>query len=382
MAWIRERPVGLVYRDAARSEAGYTLFCCVRGSTAWLIDPEGRFVHRWHHPEGIQHAKLLGDGNLLIQTQPPEEAEGCEQIGGSAGAMIELDWESKVLWEYRDAYQHHDYQRLANGNTLLLRWQALPDDVRRQVRGGDRRDDDPDRMWGDVVREIRPDGSTVREWRSWEHLSFDEDVICPLDQPREWTHANSLAVLPDGRWLLSFRLTSNVGIVDPESGRFDWKWGAGRLSHQHAATPLPSGRILIFDNGCHRSRLPAFSQVVEVDPATNKVVWSYRPAITLAFFSFMVSGAERLPGGNTFITEGATGRLFEVTPEGETVWEWIAPFLLLDPRFGPTPAIFRAHRIALDDPRLAAHDLDPERYADLAARIAREGTLPVGEEGS
>jgi hypothetical protein len=96
----------------------------------------------------------------------------------------------------------------------------------------------------------------------------------------------------------------------------------------------------------------------------------------------MVSGAERLPGGNTFITEGATGRLFEVTPEGETVWEWVSPFLLLDPRFGPTPAVFRARRMALDDPRLAARNLDPERFSDLAGRIAHEGTLPVGDEGA
>ena len=40
MAWIRDRPVGLVHRDAARSEDGYTLFCSVRGDAAWLLDPE------------------------------------------------------------------------------------------------------------------------------------------------------------------------------------------------------------------------------------------------------------------------------------------------------------------------------------------------------
>jgi hypothetical protein len=222
----------------------------------------------------------------------------------------------------------------------------------------------------------------VREWRSWEHLDFESDVICPLDQPREWTHANSLQALPDGRWLLSFRLTSTVAIVDPETGGFDWKWGPGYLSHQHAATMLPSGRILLFDNGCHRVRLPSFSQVLEVDPATNDVVWSYRPPVTLAFFSFMVSGAQRLAGGNTLITEGATGRIFEVTPEGETVWEWVSPFLLVDPRFGPTPAIFRAWRIPPDAPALADLELDPQRFAELDERVARDGTLPVGDEGA
>ena len=41
--------------------------------------------------------------------------------------------------------------------------------------------------------------------------------------------------------------------------------------------------------------------------------------VILGFYSFMVSGCERLPNGNTFITEGATGRLFEVTPDGTKV---------------------------------------------------------------
>jgi hypothetical protein len=381
LAWIRNRPVGLVYRDPEQSEAGYTLLCSVRGSTAWLLDPAGRLVHRWVHPEGIQHAKLIANGNLLIQTQPPAEAEGCEQIGGSAGAMIELDMDSNVVWEYRDPYQHHDYQRTSDGNTLLLRWERIPDHVWPKVRGGDWQDDDPRQMWGDVVREIRSDGSIVAEWRAWEHLDVEQDVLCPLDQPREWTHANSLALLPDGRWLLSFRLTSTVAIVDPATGRFDWKWGPGVLSHQHAATPLPGGNVLLFDNGCHRSRGPSYSQVVEVDPATDEIVWSYRADVALAFYSFMVSGAERLPGGNTFITEGATGRLFEVTPKRETVWEWVSPFSHIDPRFGPTPAIFRAHRYSLDDARLAGRLQGSAGLRDLHERIEREGALPVGEEG-
>jgi hypothetical protein len=381
MAWIRNRPVGLVHRDAALCEDGYTLFCPIRGTAAWLLDPEGRFVHRWYHPEGIQHAKLLANGNLLIQTQPPNEAEGCELIGGSADAMIELDWGSQVVWEYRDPFQHHDYQRKPNGNTVLLRWERLPEDVWPQVRGGDWREDDPQGMWGDVVREIGPDGTTIGEWRSWEYLDFESDMLCPLDEPREWTHANSLALLADGRWLISFRLTSTVAIVDPSTGKFDWKWGPGKISHQHAASELPNGHILLFNNGCHRSRGPSYSEVVEVDPASDEVVWTYRAKVALAFYSFMVSGAERLASGNTFITEGATGRLFEVTPEGETVWEWVSPFSLIDLRFGPTPAIFRAHRYCLDDPRLASHDLDPRPYRELQARIERDGELPTGEEG-
>ncbi len=109
--------------------------------------------------------------------------------------------------------------------------------------------------------------------------------------------------------------------------------------------------------------------MLEVDPDTNEIVWTYQAETIVGFYSFMVSGAERMENGNTLITEGATGRLFEVTPEGETVWEFVSPFIMKSV-FGPTPAIFRAHRYALSDPRLADKVLEPERYAELNRLIA------------
>jgi hypothetical protein len=379
MPWIRNRPFGLVHFDEKQSFPGYTLFCSVLGEHATLLDWRGRVVHRWRYRHGIQHARLIDNGNLLIQTRPPKDALGAQHIGGSAAALIELNWDSTVAWEYHDAFMHHDYYRLASGNHLLLKWHPMPAAVGEQVRGGHNHESDPERMWGDLVQEIDPAGEKVREWLSWEHLSFEDDVICPLESRKEWTHANGLDVLPDGRWLMSFRLTSTVGIVDPETGDFTWKWGPEELSHQHAATWLENGHVLIFDNGCHRKRNPSYSRVLEVDPATNEIVWSYQGETILGFYSFMVSGANRLPNGNTFITEGATGRLFEVTPGGETVWEYVSPFVVKS-KFGPTPAVFRAHRYGHDDPRIAGRKFDPEPYAELTQRIAgRE--IETGDEG-
>jgi hypothetical protein len=374
MTWIRNRPLGLVYRDAEQSLDGYTLFSSVRGRHATLLDHEGRIVHQWHHPEGIQHLYLIEGGHLLIQTLPPEDAGGAEQIGGSSGVLAELDWAGRVVWEYRDPLMHHDYVRLASGNHLVLAWDKLPEALNDRVQGGHAWPDDPKPMWADVVKEITPAGDVVREWRSWEHLSFEEDRICPLESHKEWTHANSLDLTPDGDWLVSFRLTSTVATIDGESGALKWRWGPGHLSHQHCASWLDNGHVLIFDNGCHRPRGPSFSRVVEVDPATSEIVWSYFHPTVLAFYSFMVSGCERLANGNTFVTEGATGRLFEVTSEGETVWEYVSPWILPS-NFGPTPAVFRAFRIPANDPRLAGRDLSPEPYQPLTRRIQANEVL-------
>lgn len=379
MTWIRNRPLGLVYRDKAKSFEGYTIYSPARGRHADLLDPEGRTVHQWHHPEGIQHLKWLPNGNLLVHGLPPESAEGLERIGGSAAFLAELDHDSNVVWEYRDPYMHHDYQRLPNGNTLVVRWEKLPADIAARVQGGHVAADDPEWMWADTVREIDPKGSTVREWRSWEHLSPDHHIKCPLESRKEWTHLNSIEVTPTGDWLLSFRLTSTVVRVDGETGDVRWRWGAGVLSHQHCATWLDSGHILVFDNGCHRREMPSFSQVVELDPATKKIAWTYMSPVILGFYSFMVSGCERLPNGNTFITEGATGRLFEVTPDGETVWEYVSPWVLPS-FFGPTTVVFRAYRIAENDPRLAGLALSPEPYRVLDERIAAYEVLGEKDE--
>jgi Arylsulfotransferase (ASST) len=379
MTWIRNRPLGLLYRDKAKSFAGYTLFSPVRGHHADLLDHDGRIVHQWKHPEGIQHLKLLPNGHLLVHTLPPESAEGLENIGGSASAMLELDHDSNVVWRYDDVYQHHDFQRLPNGHTLVARWEKIPAEISARVQGGHAAADDPEWMWGDTIREIDADGSTVREWRSWEHLSTDHHVKCPLESRKEWTHLNSIEMTPNGDWLLSFRLTSTIVIVDGTTGDVRWRWGADTMSHQHNATWLDDGHILVFDNGCHRREAPSFSQVVEVDRQTNEIVWSYKAEMILGFYSFMVSGAQRLPNGNTFVTEGAFGHLFEVTPDGETVWEYVSPWVLPS-RFGPATAVFRAYRIPEDDQRLAGLPLDPTPYAAYDERIAAYETLGGDDE--
>jgi outer membrane protein assembly factor BamB len=378
LSWTRNRPHGLVYRDPALHEAGYTLYAAVRGKHANLLDAEGRIVHRWPCDEGVTYAQLLDNGNLLLRTHPPEEAGGVEKIGGSSGALLELDWDGKVLWEHRNPMLHHDFLRLPSGNTLILTWRKLPPEISAAVPGGHHHEDDPELMWGDVVQEITPQGEVAHEWRSWEHLSLDEDSICPLESHKEWTHANSIAVTPDGDWLLSFRLTDTVAIVDRASGAFKWKWGKDVLSHQHHASWLDNGRVLVFDNGAHRRRGPNFSQVVEVDPATGEIEWTYKHPTIVGFYSFFVSSAERLPGGNTLINSGAHAHLFEVTPEGETVWEFVSPFFY-ESAFGETPAVFRAHRYPAHHPGLRGRELDPARHAELNARIASGSPVREGE---
>ena len=86
------------------------------------------------------------------------------------------------------------------------------------------------------------------------------------------------------------------------------------------------------------------------------------------------------PNLNTLITEGATGRIFEITPEGETVWEYVARGCVLSPRFGATPAVFRAYRIPEKDVRLEGLKLSPVPYEELNDRIAAYEMLGPDDE--
>ena len=64
------------------------------------------------------------------------------------------------------------------------------------------------------------------------------------------------------------------------------------------------------------------------------ITWQYTPVeaghLTFSdgskFYSSYISSAQRLPNGNTLITEGSDGRLIEVTKEHEIVWEYINPY--------------------------------------------------------
>ena len=81
---------------------------------------------------------------------------------------------------------------------------------------------------------------------------------------------------------------------------------------------------------------------------TFEKVWEYSLSGQgrFLFFSHYVSSVQRLPNGNTLITEGADGRIFEVTPEDEIVWEYVSPFFGTER--GRTNRIYRAHRVPYD----------------------------------
>lgn len=344
--------VGLRAHDPERAYPGYTLFTpAIAEQTMYLIDMQGEVVHTWAlpYPPGLS-GYLTPRGTLFFNGRVPEESERYIASGGwKAGIALEMDWEGNVLWEVRHPDHHHDGIRLANGNVLLLCMAPLPEDLAVRVQGGQAGTEYNGLIHADYLVELTTAGEPVWEWRSWEHLDPEVDrIVAVQDQRHEWTHGNSVAELPNGDLVVSFRHISTVIIIDRASGEIVWKLGAPPLAQQHAPVPLANGNLLIFDNGTHRLDHPMpFSRVIEVEVASKEIVWRYQEPHLADFFSPFISNAQRLPNGNTLICEGWFGRLFEVTPAGETVWEYVNPHFGTSPARpdeGPHNHVFRAYR--------------------------------------
>jgi hypothetical protein len=358
--------------DSSKAYNGYTLFGPMWGNDIWLIDMKGQIVHHWVMKcVSATHAKLLSNGNLLWQGRNPEEA-----MGGLAGAqgteMVEVDWDGNEVWRYDDPFLNHDFVRLDNGNTILNRYVQIPGDIAAKIKGGIPGTEREGKIWSCSFQEITKEGEVIWEWKHYEHLDPETDVICPLCHRTTWGYTNSLDVLPDGNILCTFRLLNTIAIVDRKTGEIVWRWGPEHsLGHPHCCTILDNGNVLVFDNGLHRQSkdfgVPDVegSRVVEVNPKTNEIEWEYRHPDAPQFYSAVCGGTQRLPNGTTLICESTKGRFFEVTPHKEIVWEYFSPFMVRRPSmWGWTlnATIFQVLRYGPEYKGLKGKTLDPDKF--------------------
>jgi hypothetical protein len=303
-----------------------------------LIDMNGRIVNVWR--QRSERSKYLENSHLLM-------------VGRTRQQILEFDWEGNLVWEYlAPGIVHHDACRLANGNTVFLYREPVPQEFKDKSEDPQRRQIS---LQCDVILEVTPDKQTVFEWHQYEH--FDIDWHKPDRQHHaDWTHTNTVNCLPQNKWhdagdsrfkpgnyLISMRSLDTILIVDRDTGDIAWKYGGnyrGGLSGQHEPNMIPKGRqgagnILIFDNGVEQAHHGA-SVVLELNPVSLAVEWTYQDE---DFYSGFRSTVERLPNGNTFINEADHKRIFEITAEGEIVWEYWLP---------ETWRAGRCHRVAYD----------------------------------
>jgi len=312
---------GVTIQQPDKCWSGYTLTWSRQTEHAQLVDMEGRIVHRWEYRQGMNwhFATMLPNGHLLVI---PNHKAGQ--------MLLELDWQSNPVWKHPSG-SHHDCERLPNGNTLsVCHGRAHYPAICSRP------------MLYDYLLEITPDHQIAWEWHYATHEEQIRQLVevpGPLEHYRDWPHINTVESLPDtplgradsrfkaGNVLFSPRHCHLIAVIEKESGDVVWAWGPGEILGQHQPTMLPSGNILLFDNGSGPP-LRGYSRVLEIEPLSGKIVWQYQSDPPTEFWTPVGSGNQRLPNGNTLICAmnwDETGRVFEVTPAGETVWEYWNP---------------------------------------------------------
>ncbi len=320
-----------------------------------MIDRTGRVAHSWHTKYQPLYAKLEKSGNIFVTMTPPI-VQANYPSAGTTGVIQELDWNSNVLWEYKDDQMTHSFDVLPNGNIVYDRWEKAPDSFSEKVVGGFPSTVIP--VWTNSVIEVNRDKKIVWEWHMPDHLNPEDFKLASATPKRDWAHVNSVKYVESNplthkpAFLVSSRHTSTVFFIDATNGDVIWHSPKGLFSYQHDATYLANGHIMVFDNGFNRedSKPALFSRVAEVDPTTSKVTWEYKGGDSaieqLAMESSIMGGADRLPNGNTLITISTQGKVFEVTPDKKVVWEY-------DERFsnsaGDNPINFKSVEYYPDD---------------------------------
>ena len=357
--------------------------------SAFLIDMDGNEVHRWTIT-GFP-PKMLPEGSLIGCTGVFPSSYDCLE-------MVQVSWDGERQWSFDDwadlgdgqtaARQHHDFQRegnpvgyyapgrefVADGRTLVL---AHHTTIAPELRDGE--------LLDDVIYEVDYAGKrTGFEWHGVDHVAEFGLDDAALDDIRnrpatrlEWLHGNSLSRLGPNRWyaagheefhpnniIYSSRVANVIVIISGSTGDVVWRVGPdfegrpeealGQFLGQHMPHMIPeglpgAGNILVFDNGQRLgygrpTEIREWSRVVEFDPTTFEVVWQYGAASgPNKFYSPIVSGAQRLPNGNTLVTVGVPGHVIEVSPSGSIVWayQYEAPSTELTAGF-----VYRAYRIA------------------------------------
>ena len=267
------------------------------------------------------------------------------------------------------------------------------------------------RFLDDRITEYDEQGNEIFTWDAFDHIDdfglSEEGKQAVYHAPQDWCHLNAVSYIGPNRHfdagneifdpenlILSSRELSLIFIVRKNDGKIVWKKGpaeeaeevakrraagkfepgkddVGLIIGQHHAHIIPeglpgAGNLLVYDNGGfsgydksglqypdgRRTLLRHYSRVIEIDPVNWKKVWEYRydelDITASGLFSPLLGCAQRLENGNTLITEGVFGRLMEVTPEKDVVWEFVNDRALPFKVMGTRNLIYRAYRVPYD----------------------------------
>jgi hypothetical protein len=320
---------GVQRLDTSRVAPGYTLYTDRSRAEARLIDAQGRERHRWTDPKGARwiRARLLPGGDLVAvgtEARRPTRKR-------TRRFVLRMTWGGEPRWR-RSLRVHHDIENLPNGRllTLTMRKRELPE-IHPSIAVRD-----------DSIQELSADGAVLGAVSLYETLSQGPHAITWKEVAPskgkggarvDLVHANSVVsfdqphlagrspLYRETNLLVTSRHQDVIAVIDWATRELLFTWGQDELSGPHDAVWLANGNFLVFDNGLGRN----WSRVIELDPLARAIVWEYKAPEPEEFYSATRGSAQRLPNGNTLITNSGRGQIFEIAPNGDVVWEFLNP---------------------------------------------------------
>lgn len=335
---------GVTVADRGTAFPGYTLYTSGHTQAAMLIDLDGRPLHQWTMPYSkvwdesaapkrpvpdqrtyFRKVHLYPNGDLLAIY------DGIGDTPHGYG-LIKLDKDSQVLWKYLE-HVHHDLAVAPDGRIFVLTHEITHDRIpeREHLK--------PPRI-DDFIVELSPEGQPLRKlrlidaMRRNDYLRLIDMLPAYVGESGDYLHTNdveyvdskaaaAMPFLSEGQLVLSMREPGALVALDLDSATISWGI-RGPWVGQHDPDLLPNGHILLFDNNGEYNGAGR-SQVIEFDPQTGGVGWRYGGNAEHPLESIIRSCQQRLANGNTLITESDGGRLVEVNPAGDIVWEFVNP---------------------------------------------------------
>ena len=321
---------GVTVHVPEKAYEGFNLIISGHGEEAQLLDMEGKTLHKWAYRFGDAFPAYSD-----VESEDPDDPfyrdfwrrcrlyDNGDLLAVYEGfGIIKLDKNSNLIWAVANGC-HHDID--VTPDSLI---HVLTHEVREasDIGGHGKVSEDFVSVLDGNGNELRR-VSVLKALRESNYASFLHGAYHVVDifhtntlQVLDGTHADRSHVFKKGNVLTSIRNLDVVAIIDMVEEEVVWAL-SGLWRAQHQPTLLANGNMLVFDNVGHRG----MSKVIEFDPLTQEIVWSYEGTPENGFYTRASGAAYRLPNGNTLIVESNSGRAFEVTRDGRIVWEYYNP---------------------------------------------------------
>ena len=382
------RTVGLLLNEPDAA-VGYTLFTGADNSVVFLLDTLGRVVHAWSMPDHAHasHAKLLDNGNLLVNMSPgiaELDPRGNILWQYNDTRVFHHDFlkmpNGNVLLLGRRGKTREE-AIAAGANPEFVHFLRIKYDYLLEVRPTGASDGEivwEWSVWDHLVQDFDPSKENygaIVEHPERIDLNFLLENISEQIGPKpsiDWLHTNAIDYNSDlDLIMLSARHFSELWIIDHSAttdeargsaggnsgigGDLLYRWGNPRgygqgdahdqrLFRQHNTHWIPAGlpgagNILLFNNGWeYAGDERHYSSVDELAPPVDSyrrapdspypplaLEWTYAAETPTDFYAPVLSGAQRLPNGNTLILDGPAGTIFQATSDGRIVWKYVSP---------------------------------------------------------